>query len=177
MRKLGVVELLFTSDGQSNIEKALKMRPDPDVLVTVNFQSELGAVRKLQKLQVRRAVASGLQKACYRHIHTHTHTPRHARVYAPTHTRMHPPTHIHTHPQTYALTHTCTHPPKHTLLSQPKKPAMVMEFWSGWFDHWGEKHLQRDLSPAELAKTTFHMLQEGASINFYMFHGRSFVVM
>ncbi len=19
-------------------------------------------------------------------------------------------------------------------------PLMVMEFWSGWFDHWGEKH-------------------------------------
>jgi hypothetical protein len=23
---------------------------------------------------------------------------------------------------------------------QPGKPLMVMEFWSGWFDHWGEKH-------------------------------------
>ena len=23
---------------------------------------------------------------------------------------------------------------------QPGKPLMVMEFWTGWFDHWGEKH-------------------------------------
>jgi hypothetical protein len=23
---------------------------------------------------------------------------------------------------------------------QPDKPLMVMEFWSGWFDHWGDKH-------------------------------------
>lgn len=104
MRHLGVLELLFTSDGQTNIEKALAMRPDPDVLVTVNFQNEQGALRKLRKLQ-------------------------------------------------------------------PNKPVMVMEFWSGWFDHWGEKHLQRDLSPTELAKATSNMLQQGASINFYMFHG------
>jgi len=29
-----------------------------------------------------------------------------------------------------------------TLLNswQPDKPSMVMEYWSGWFDHWGEKH-------------------------------------
>ena len=23
---------------------------------------------------------------------------------------------------------------------QPDRPVMVMEFWTGWFDHWGEKH-------------------------------------
>lgn len=23
---------------------------------------------------------------------------------------------------------------------QPDKAAMVMEFWTGWFDHWGESH-------------------------------------
>lgn len=22
---------------------------------------------------------------------------------------------------------------------QPDKPAMVMEYWSGWFDHWFEQ--------------------------------------
>lgn len=27
---------------------------------------------------------------------------------------------------------------KHSL--QPKMPLMVMEFWSGWFDHWKGKH-------------------------------------
>lgn len=25
-------------------------------------------------------------------------------------------------------------------IKQPGMPLMVMEFWSGWFDHWGEKH-------------------------------------
>ncbi|ESO09774.1 hypothetical protein HELRODRAFT_195009 [Helobdella robusta] len=25
-------------------------------------------------------------------------------------------------------------------VKQPNKPLFVMEFWSGWFDHWGEKH-------------------------------------
>ena len=25
-------------------------------------------------------------------------------------------------------------------LKQPDGPLMVMEFWTGWFDHWGEKH-------------------------------------
>ena len=23
---------------------------------------------------------------------------------------------------------------------QPDAPLMVMEFWTGWFDHWGEEH-------------------------------------
>lgn len=23
---------------------------------------------------------------------------------------------------------------------QPDRPTMVMEFWSGWFDHWFEPH-------------------------------------
>jgi len=23
---------------------------------------------------------------------------------------------------------------------QPDKPGMVMEYWSGWFDHWFEEH-------------------------------------
>ena len=23
---------------------------------------------------------------------------------------------------------------------QPMEPLMVMEYWSGWFDHWGEIH-------------------------------------
>jgi len=51
---------------------------------------------------------------------------------------------------------------------------MVMEFWSGWFDHWGEPHhisedgsesIQRSLD------TLNEILAMGASINFYMFHG------
>ena len=57
---------------------------------------------------------------------------------------------------------------------QPEGPLMVMEFWSGWFDHWGEPHhisedgsdsIQRSLD------TLDEILAMGASVNFYMFHG------
>lgn len=57
---------------------------------------------------------------------------------------------------------------------QPEGPLMVMEFWSGWFDHWGEPHhisedgsdsIQRSLD------TLDEILALGASVNFYMFHG------
>jgi beta-galactosidase len=57
---------------------------------------------------------------------------------------------------------------------QPEGPLMVMEFWSGWFDHWGEEHhiaedggssIQRSLD------TLDEILATGASVNFYMFHG------
>jgi beta-galactosidase len=29
---------------------------------------------------------------------------------------------------------------------QKDKPLMCMEFWNGWFDHWGENHHARDAS-------------------------------
>jgi len=48
-------------------------------------------------------------------------------------------------------------------------PIMCMEFWNGWFDHWGETHHTRDA--AEVAAVFEEMLQAGASVNFYMFHG------
>lgn len=48
-------------------------------------------------------------------------------------------------------------------------PLMCMEFWNGWFDHWMEPHQTR---PADdVASTLDEMLGEGASVNFYMFHG------
>ena len=48
-------------------------------------------------------------------------------------------------------------------------PLMCMEFWNGWFDHWMEPHQTR---PAEdAAQTLEEMLQCGASVNVYMFHG------
>ena len=50
---------------------------------------------------------------------------------------------------------------------------MVMEFWSGWFDHWNEVHLSRDQLPRELGINVAALLDKGASINFYMFHGES----
>ena len=48
-----------------------------------------------------------------------------------------------------------------------------MEFWNGWFDHWGEKHTRR---PAEEGENAFapeyeKMIARGAHVNLYMFHG------
>lgn len=48
-------------------------------------------------------------------------------------------------------------------------PLMCMEFWNGWFDHWGEEHHTRDAKDAALVFD--EMLKAGASVNFYMFHG------
>lgn len=52
---------------------------------------------------------------------------------------------------------------------QPDKPYMCMEFWNGWFDHWGKPHHTRDA--ADAARVFEDMLAAGASVNFYMFHG------
>lgn len=52
---------------------------------------------------------------------------------------------------------------------QQNKPLMCMEFWNGWFDHWGEVHKTRDAK--DVAKVLDDMLKIGASVNFYMFHG------
>ncbi|MCJ8012143.1 beta-galactosidase [Paenibacillus sp. KQZ6P-2] len=52
---------------------------------------------------------------------------------------------------------------------QQDHPDMCMEFWNGWFDHWGKSHHTRDA--AEAAEVFGHMLEAGASVNFYMFHG------
>ncbi len=50
-----------------------------------------------------------------------------------------------------------------------KKPLMVMEFWIGWFDAWGdEAHHTR--SSEEVGQELADILAEG-SVNFYMFHG------
>lgn len=49
------------------------------------------------------------------------------------------------------------------------EPVMVMEFWNGWFDHWMEDHHVRDA--ADVAGVLDEMLESGASINMYMFHG------
>ncbi|MBD2862896.1 glycoside hydrolase family 35 protein [Paenibacillus oceani] len=48
-------------------------------------------------------------------------------------------------------------------------PVMCMEFWNGWFDHWGEHHHTRDAG--DVARVLEEMLQENGSVNFYMFHG------
>ncbi|WP_317367690.1 beta-galactosidase [uncultured Tyzzerella sp.] len=53
--------------------------------------------------------------------------------------------------------------------TQPNKPVMCMEFWNGWFDHWGDVHHTRD--PKEVAFEFEEMLKYGGNVNFYMFFG------
>lgn len=49
------------------------------------------------------------------------------------------------------------------------RPLMVMEFWIGWFDAWGnEQHNTRD---AESAATELDDILKEGSVNIYMFHG------
>lgn len=52
---------------------------------------------------------------------------------------------------------------------RPDQPSMCGEFWCGWFDHWGEKHHTR--TAEDTVKDMTAMLDMGASLNFYMFHG------
>ncbi|MFC8507145.1 beta-galactosidase family protein [Streptomyces sp. NPDC057411] len=52
---------------------------------------------------------------------------------------------------------------------QPSGPLMCMEFWCGWFDHWGTEHVGRDA--ADAAATLREILECGASVNVYMAHG------
>ena len=47
---------------------------------------------------------------------------------------------------------------------------MVAEFWPGWFDHWGEQHHKMEVK--KVAQRVANILKAGASINFYMFHGK-----
>ncbi|MER8043373.1 beta-galactosidase family protein [Streptomyces sp. NPDC094032] len=52
---------------------------------------------------------------------------------------------------------------------QPSGPLMCMEFWCGWFDHWGTEHVGRDA--ADAAAALREILECGASVNVYMAHG------
>ncbi|MFI1656831.1 beta-galactosidase family protein [Streptomyces sp. NPDC020472] len=52
---------------------------------------------------------------------------------------------------------------------QPSGPLMCMEFWCGWFDHWGREHAVRDA--ADAAAALREILECGASVNVYMAHG------
>ncbi|WP_026556615.1 glycoside hydrolase family 35 protein [Arthrobacter sp. 35W] len=52
---------------------------------------------------------------------------------------------------------------------QPTGPLMCSEFWVGWFDHWGAHH---HTTTVEQSATDLDVLLElGASVNIYMFHG------
>ncbi|MFE3162201.1 beta-galactosidase family protein [Streptomyces sp. NPDC059224] len=52
---------------------------------------------------------------------------------------------------------------------QPRGPLMCMEFWCGWFDHWGGEHVVREA--ADAAEVLREILDCGASVNVYMAHG------
>ncbi|MFI6319121.1 beta-galactosidase family protein [Nonomuraea sp. NPDC050556] len=52
---------------------------------------------------------------------------------------------------------------------RPDDPLFCMEFWCGWFDHWGHEHHRRD--PADAADTLERILAAGGSVNVYMAHG------
>ncbi|XP_018580074.1 beta-galactosidase-1-like protein 2 [Anoplophora glabripennis] len=54
-------------------------------------------------------------------------------------------------------------------LLQPGRPIMAMEFWTGWFDHWSEKHHTR--SDEDFYNVYERILKYPASVNMYMFHG------
>ncbi len=48
-------------------------------------------------------------------------------------------------------------------------PLFCGEFWCGWFDHWYEQHHTRTVE--DITAATKELLDTGASLNFYMFHG------
>lgn len=52
---------------------------------------------------------------------------------------------------------------------QPVGPLVCMEYWHGWFDHWGQPHHTRDAQ--ESAEILDSLLTAGASVNIYMGHG------
>ncbi|MFE7131391.1 beta-galactosidase [Streptomyces sp. NPDC057638] len=52
---------------------------------------------------------------------------------------------------------------------RPSGPLMCMEFWCGWFDHWGEEHSVREAGDA--ADALREILAAGGSVNVYMAHG------
>lgn len=52
---------------------------------------------------------------------------------------------------------------------RPDDAPFCMEFWNGWFDHWGGPHHVRDAADATAALE--EILDAGGSVNFYMAHG------
>ncbi|XP_039986793.1 beta-galactosidase-1-like protein 2 isoform X3 [Xiphias gladius] len=52
---------------------------------------------------------------------------------------------------------------------QPRKPKMVMEYWSGWFDLWGNLH--HVYTAEDMIPVVTEILKLDMSINLYMFHG------
>ena len=59
----------------------------------------------------------------------------------------------------------------HLTDSQPDRPMMVMEFWSGWFDHWSYSHESREAIDFERNLEAILDYNDGSSVNIYMFFG------
>jgi len=53
--------------------------------------------------------------------------------------------------------------------TRPGQALFVSEYWPGWFDHWGHPHETRPVAP-QIADIDY-ILNRGAGINIYMFHG------
>ncbi|XP_036394746.1 beta-galactosidase [Megalops cyprinoides] len=53
--------------------------------------------------------------------------------------------------------------------AEPRGPLVNSEFYTGWLDHWGERHAV--VSSAIVAKSLNEILALGASVNLYMFIG------
>uniref|UniRef100_A0A671VDY1 Beta-galactosidase n=1 Tax=Sparus aurata TaxID=8175 RepID=A0A671VDY1_SPAAU len=52
---------------------------------------------------------------------------------------------------------------------KPQMPKMVMEYWTGWFDLWGELH--HVFAAEDMVAVVREVLKLDMSINLYMFHG------
>ncbi|PRP89805.1 beta-galactosidase [Planoprotostelium fungivorum] len=52
---------------------------------------------------------------------------------------------------------------------QKEGPALVTEYYPGWLDHWSQPHQTRSLK--DTAAKFAELLQNGISVNFYMYHG------
>ncbi|KAB0340905.1 hypothetical protein FD755_024625, partial [Muntiacus reevesi] len=55
----------------------------------------------------------------------------------------------------------------HQVISH--KPILIMEFWVGWFDTWGNDH--KVVGVNEVEKSVSEFIRFGISFNVYMFHG------
>lgn len=52
---------------------------------------------------------------------------------------------------------------------KPNNPKICMEFWCGWFDHWGRIHHTRNAN--QVASEIKKMIASEVDFNIYMFHG------
>lgn len=48
-------------------------------------------------------------------------------------------------------------------------PQLCMEYWLGWFDHWGQKHRTRSIE--SVVEDIRYMKEQGISFNVYLFYG------